>query len=260
MPEISGFSGLWPDTDLENLTSSVVVDAIYLDRLTGLSADYVREGSPLSVVIIEGLFEPGSSISVSDWSDEIVPAQHYRLCEALRVNIFSRAADLESHSVHYLLPERAWHEGEPVLCVRGENGLELHDYQIDGSYLVFDASGSELDFCVLVGNWDPAVLLTGALLAGILLVLIVLLLLRLRKKRRAAKTVSEVEAEAPESADEAVPTEGSELPAEALRAEAESAEVEAEASDAEALDPEAEAAETSSTEAEADTEENAVTV
>ena len=277
VPEISGYSGLWPDIELENLTASTVVDAIYLDRLTGLSADYVREGSPLSVVIIEGLFEPGSSISVSDWSDAIVPAQHYRLCEALRVDIASRAADLESHSVHYLLPERAWHEGEPVLCVHGENGLEMHDYQIDGSYLVFDASGSEVCFCVLVGNWDPAVLLSGALLLVILLALLVLLLLRLRKKRRAAKAAAEVDAEGLESADEAaqdgsVPTEGYELPTETPIADAEGAvaeenaisgsEAEAETEDLDVEPAEAEASptEAGSLESEADAEENAVTV
>ena len=223
------------------------------------------------------LIKSSSSISVSDWSDAIVPAQHYRLCEALRVDIASRAADLESHSVHYLLPERAWHEGEPVLCVHGENGLEMHDYQIDGSYLVFDASGSEVCFCVLVGNWDPAVLLSGALLLVILLALLVLLLLRLRKKRRAVKAAAEVDAEGPESADEAaqdgsVPPEGSEPPAEAPVAEAEGAvaeenavsgsEAEAETEDLDVEPAEAEASptEAGSLESEADAEENAVTV
>ena len=251
VPEISGCSGLWPAADLENLTSSTVVDAIYLDRLTGLSADYVREGSPLSVVIIEGLFEPGSSITVSDWSDEILPAEHYRLCEALRVDISSRAADLEAHSVHYLLPERAWYEGEPVLCVRGENGLERHDYKIDGSYLIFDASGSEFRFCVLVANWDPAVLLTGAILIVILLTLFVLLLVRGIKKRRAAKAAEAAKAEGQESGvnatqDETVQTEAADA-AEAPAAEAENADSET-AESAEAADEAAEA------------EENAVTV
>ena len=206
VPEISGYSGFWPEMDLTKLTSSTVIDAIYLDRLTGLAADYVREGTPLSVVIVEGLFEPGSAVTVSDWSEEIVPAEHYRLCEALRVDISSRAADLESHSVHYLLPDRAWYEGEPVLCVRGENGLERHAYQIDGSYLVFDMPGAEIRFCVLVGNWDPAVLLTGAILLLLLLTVLILLLLRGRKKRRAARAAAKAEAVAQESLAQAVDT------------------------------------------------------
>ena len=95
VPEISGYSGFWPETDLSNLTSSVVIDAVYLNRLTGLAADYSRADTALPVVIIEGLFEPGSEVRVSDWND-VVPAEHYLLREALQVEIDSRVADLES--------------------------------------------------------------------------------------------------------------------------------------------------------------------
>ena len=52
VPEIRGYSGYWPTTELTRLTSSVTVDAVYLDRLTGLAADYTREDSVLPAVII----------------------------------------------------------------------------------------------------------------------------------------------------------------------------------------------------------------
>ena len=186
VPEVSGYSGFWPETDLTDLTSSVTIDAVYLDRLTGLSAEYSREGTPLSVVIVEGLFEPESSVSVSDWSNNVVPAEHYKLCEALKVNITSRVADLESHSIHYLIPETSFFQGNPVLCVRGENGLEVREYKLDGSYLVFDSTGSEICFCVLVSEWNPTVLIIGAGAIVLLLAIIVLVLVRTHKKHRSA--------------------------------------------------------------------------
>ena len=190
VPEVSGYSGFWPETDLTDLTSSVTIDAVYLDRLTGLSSEYSREGTPLSVVIVEGLFEPESSISVSDWSNNVVPAEHYKLCEALKVNISSRVADLESHSIHYLIPETSFFQGNPVLCVRGENGLEVREYKIDGSYLVFDSTGSEICFCVLVSEWNPTVLIIGASAIVLLLAIIVLVLVRTHRKHRSATAAS----------------------------------------------------------------------
>jgi len=207
VPEISGYSGFWPETDLSEITSSVIIDAIYLDRLTGLAADYSREGTPLSVVIVEGLFEPGSTVSVSDWSENIVPAEHYLLCEALEVDIVSRVADQESHSIHYLMPETSFWQGKPVLCVRGENGLEVHEYRLDGSYLVFDAEGSQIRFCVMVSEWDETVLLVGAGVIVLLLALLVLLLVHGIKKRRAAKAAKAAKAAAGDAAPAAAAAE-----------------------------------------------------
>ena len=187
VPEIRGYSGYWPTTELTRLTSSVTVDAVYLDRLTGLAADYTREDSVLPAVIIEGMFEPGSSVSVSDWSDGILPYEHYVLCEALKVEISSHVADLESYSIHYQIPQTSFFSGRPILCVKGENGLETREYTVDGSYLIFDATGSEIRFCVLARSVDPNYyLIGGAVLALLLVLLSAALLKRARRCRKAA--------------------------------------------------------------------------
>ena len=210
VPEIHGYSGFWPSTELNGLTSSVTVDAVYLNRLTGLAADYVREGTQLPAVIIEGLFEPGSSIRVSDWSESILPFEHYILCEALRVDITSRVADLESFSVHYLMPESSFLRGRPILCVHGENGLETRAYEIDGSYMIFDATGSDIRFCVLESRWDPTVLLGGALALVLLLLILTAVLIRCGKRRRAkAAAVSPAAQESPSGGEDALVGEGS---------------------------------------------------
>ena len=190
VPEISGYSGFWPETDLSNLTSSVVIDAVYLNRLTGLAADYSRADAALPVVIIEGLFEPGSEVRVSDWND-VVPAEHYLLREALQVEIDSRVADLESFSIHYLLPETSFPNGRAILCVRGENGLEICPYEIDGSYMIFKASGSEIRFCVLAKSVDTSYLVLGAAALALLLVTAAAAILGSRRRRRKAAAAAE---------------------------------------------------------------------
>ncbi len=203
VPEIRGYSGYWPTTDLTNLTTSVTVDAVYLDRLTGLAADYTREGSVLPAVIIEGMFEPGSSVSVSDWSDGILPHEHYVLCEALKVEISSHVADLESYSIHYLIPQTSVFNGRPILCVRGENGLETREYTVDGSYMIFDATGSEIRFCVLARSVDPNYYLIGGAVLALLLVLLSAALMKRARRRRKAAAAEAADTETTQRDEEA---------------------------------------------------------
>ena len=231
VPEKSGYSGFWPDTDLTGLTSSVTVDAVYLNRLTGLAGDYRREDSALPVVIIEGLFEPGSEVRVSDWRAGVAPLEHYRLCEALTVEIDSHVADLESFAIHYLKPDTPFPSGKPILCVRGENGLELCPYETDGSYMIFRASGSEIRFCVLAKSVDTAYLIFGAAALGLLIVILAAVLLGRRRRRRkaaaeAASAVTEENgaADAAPRTDELAAEGGGEKTAEADTAEKELAE------------------------------------
>ena len=200
VPEIRGYSGYWPTTDLTHLTSSVTVDAVYLDRLTGLAADYTREGSVLPAVIIEGMFEPGSSVSVSDWSEGILPYEHYVLCEALKVEISSHVADLESYSIHYQIPQTSFFSGRPILCVKGEDGLETREYTVDGSYMIFDATGSEIRFCVLARSVDPNYCLIGGIVLVLLLVLLSAVLLKRarRPEKAAAAEAADAESEQPD--------------------------------------------------------------
>jgi hypothetical protein len=118
-------------------------------------------------------------------------------------------ADLESHSIHYLIPETSFFQGNPVLCVRGENGLEVREYKLDGSYLVFDSTGSEICFCVLVSEWNPTVLIIGAAAIVLLLAIIVLVLVRTHRKHQSAAAntpADETEADV-KSENEAEPAE-----------------------------------------------------
>ena len=82
------------------------------------------------------------------------------------------------------MPETSFFQGSPVLYVRGENGLEVREYKLDGSYLVFDSTGSETCFCVLVSEWNPTVLIIGAGAIVLLLAIIVLVLVRAHRKPR----------------------------------------------------------------------------
>ena len=212
MPELHGYSGYWPETDLNRLKSSVTVDAIYLDRLTGLAANYQRPGSPLSVVIIEGLFEPDATVSVAPWKEGVIVPEHYMLLEGLKLNVQSHAADLESYSVHYQVPKTSILRGKPILTVMAGGLPEQREYRVDGSYMIFDATGSELCFYVQVCEYNITLMIWCAAGVALLLLILVIVLIRLikkRKRRKAAQKQAEAEAaaEAPQESSESAAVE-----------------------------------------------------
>ncbi len=197
VPELHGYSGYWPETNLNRLSSSVTIDAIYLDRLTGLAADYRHADSPLPVVIIEGLFEPDASITVAPWSEGVAVPEHYMLLEGLKLNVQSHAPDLESYTVHYRYPKTSMLRGKPILTVMSEGLPVQREYTVDGSYMIFQANGSELCFYVQVCEYNMTLMIWCA--AGVALLLLILLIvlihwIKKRKRRKAAKKQAEVAA------------------------------------------------------------------
>ena len=224
VPELHGYSGYWPETNLNRLKSSVTVDAIYLDRLTGLAANYHRPGSPLSVVIIEGLFEPDATVSVAPWKEGVIVPEHYMLLEGMKLNVQSHAADLESYSVHYQVPKTSILRGKQILTVMAGGLPEQREYRVDGSYMIFDATGSELCFYVQVCEYNITLMIWCAAGVALLLLILVIVLIRLikkRKRRKAAQKQAEAEAAAEAPQEPAEPA--------AVEAGAESSAVEAEA-------------------------------
>ena len=205
VPELHGYSGYWPETDLTNLSASVSVDAIYLDRLTGLAADYQREGSPLSVVIIEGLFEPDALVTVSPWNEGIEVPAHYMLCEGMKLELSSHAADLESYSVHYLYPKTSVLRGRPQLYVMADGIPVERPYTVDGSYMIFDATGSELCFYVQVCEYNRNLMIASAVGVAVLLLILAVLVIHLQKKRKRRAALAPNPAEGTQDAAEDAP-------------------------------------------------------
>ena len=159
------------------------------------------------MVIIEGLFEPDASITVGPWSEGVIVPEHYLLLEGLKLNVQSHAADLESYSVHYRYPQTSMLRGKPILTVMADGLPMQRDYTVDGSYMIFDATGSELCFYVQVCEYNMTLMIWCA--AGVALLLLILLIvlihwIKKRKRRKAAK--KQAEAEAAAAAAEEAPT------------------------------------------------------
>lgn len=188
VPKKEGCVGFWPQQSVENLTASAVVDAIYLDRLNGLSAENTREGSPLSIVLVEGMFEPSAGVTLRECPEAI--GEDMEVLEAWEMGLSSSGAKVEPYKVHYLRPTK---DGKPLACkilaVR-ENGTEELEYTEDGSYLVFENLGSTLRFCVLAAPESQFPLLPVCLGAGVVAAagILAAALIRRRKKTAAEKT------------------------------------------------------------------------
>ena len=121
------------------------------------------------------------------------------------MDVFSHVADLESYSIHYQMPQTSFLQGRPILCVKGENGLETREYTVDGSYMIFEATGSEIRFCVLTRSVDPGILAAGAALLALLLILLSAALLKRARRRRTAAAAEAADAGAAQRDEETDP-------------------------------------------------------
>lgn len=206
IPAKDGYSGRWDVTELENLHFDTRVTAVYDRERTAIAADAGR-GDGRSVIYVEGRYAPTDA--AQDIADTAAPDGLTALDTSLDMALGSSAARLPwyarltapisggvieqrhisipddgqtTHTVHYLPPEIT--VGSVAVYVM-QNGRWIRtDTKTFGSYVTFDAEGSELDIAA-VAEVSPAGVI--AAFAGILafIALIIILSIMLRRRRGA---------------------------------------------------------------------------
>ncbi len=180
LPEIppkEGCTASWPDFDLDHLTFSRTLEAIYSFERSALSDD----GNPPQV-LVEGSFSDravlDTEISEQTWTDS--QGGHHSGTQCAVTLADSSMPLPETVTVHWRLPEEGDIDG--VWMLR-DGTWQRVEFTRDGSYALFPADGSEFTFSVEPAGVSPLVwILAGAILLVVLL-LLGLLARRLKNRR-----------------------------------------------------------------------------
>lgn len=188
VPAKDGYYGAWPDVSFENMTFSQTVEAEYISLNTSLASPQTRTDGTLPVILAEGEFHPGSSVSVETAGEAPEVAEGQVVVEYLAVTITDpEGLPAQTHTIHYLAPEVS--TGEKLfLYVKDGDAWREAKYTTEGSYLIFPANGDEFTLCVAKRDIGSLPYIIMALGAALLALIVVLLVLRShRKKKNAAR-------------------------------------------------------------------------
>ena len=188
VPAKDGYYGEWPEVNFDNMTFSQTVQAEYISLNTSLASAQTREGGELPVILAEGEFHPGSSVSVEEAGEAPEVAEGQTVVEYLAVTINDpEGLPAQTHTIHYLAPEVS--TGEKLfLYVKDGDAWREAKYTTEGSYLIFPANGDEFTLCVAKRDIGSLPYIIMALGAALLALIVVLLVLRShRKKKNAAR-------------------------------------------------------------------------
>lgn len=193
IPVKEGCFAEWADFDSRNITFPVRVEAIYTQYITVIESPEQAE-SGFALVLADGLFGDGASLSVKTQSSSVFPPDNNS--ELRIVDIDCAISDGTVTQLRFLAPE-----GRGALHVmQYVNGAwKQVDFTENGHYLLVDAPALENGqgtFCVQLEELEfvPLIIIGGcALIALINVILWTILIKRKRAARRAAKKEKEAQ-------------------------------------------------------------------
>lgn len=150
VPEKDGFSGSWPEFATTDLTFSRTIEAEYISLNTTLASAETRGGSDLSVILVEGDFHPGATVSAAASDSEYALASSKQtVLEILQVKIDGSNDSEDAHTVHYLAPDTTKKLSNLLVYVDSGDGWKQVSYSTSGKYLLFDVTGDNFDVCAV---------------------------------------------------------------------------------------------------------------
>ncbi len=184
IPEKSGYTAQWEGLDgdaLEAVEFDTVYRAVYLLRSTTVQCEETRSDG-LPILLVEGTFEGGADIALSEITEEVsvsdkqetIEAWQYELCQG------SSAQTLR------FLPEEKCEAEDIAVFVRNSDGeWRAADFSITGSYVVFDVAETDNAFCIAEALPDYTNIIRIAVSAlCVLLIVIILVIRKLIKKKK----------------------------------------------------------------------------
>ncbi len=183
VPEKEGFSGHWPQYDYKKLYFSDTIDAVYSPRQAAIASKEQREGTPLSLVLLEGDFSDDAKIKLNPYSGSGPQISEHEAIEmwVMRIEDDNRDKNQE-YMVRFASPDP-----ETDVKIRVYDGESWNNVNIghNGSYITFKGSGDTLVFCAIssekTGVPGPAVAIGSVLFVAIAVV--VLVLIHTKKKK-----------------------------------------------------------------------------
>lgn len=191
VPQREGCSGRWSDFSLKDLHFNVVVEAIYTLNQSALASEQTREGSPMSLVLVEGDFEEGVKLRLTGYEGEGPSAPEGQTLEQWTLRLENiPAGRIPSYVVRYQAPE-AEKRTKIVIYRLTDEGWQPVDTTEKGSYRSFAAQGEQVSFAaVAVSNSiSPDLIILSAI--GVLLVALIVVIALRHKKKKAVPAAEE---------------------------------------------------------------------
>ena len=171
VPAVEGSNGVWLDLDTKNIRADQRVEAEYTP-LQG-SADSGEKGQP--VVLAEGSFPEGQSVTAETLSEGLPVGAQFGW------TITVPEDGKTSHTLHLKKPDKT--KNYQLYLKTGDNWQKA-DAEVDGSYLVFDVEGTQLQAALQKESGSTALWIVLAVAAA---AVVVVLLLIVRKKKKVKK-------------------------------------------------------------------------
>lgn len=191
LPEVpyrEGYSGHWSDYDPSSLRFNLTVEAIYTANQSTLASELTREDSPLSLVLLEGEFEDGVTMTLENCAVESSAVGGGTVLEGWTMKLHGMREDAPADYVlRYQAPESEEKGASVQIWVLGDKGWEPVETTATGSYFSFPAHGDRVSFCAVSFSRSIShdYTLYAALGGGAVLLLALALILRGRKKKKA---------------------------------------------------------------------------
>lgn len=173
VPEKDGYTGAWPAYDYRALYHSAVIEAVYTPREGTLAVRQTREDSPMAIVLVEGDFDKGTEVLLTNFHGDD-PDVEGKVLEKWVVHL-TRLEEGQSYSLRYLPPALDRGHRTEIYILR-DGVWSKADTGAAGSYVSFDASDSTVVFSavdvknegiglyVVAGSAVLALLILGAAL------------------------------------------------------------------------------------------------
>ena len=184
VPDKAGFSGHWPEYDYSKLYFSDSIEAVYSPRQAAIASKELRDGTPLSLVLLEGDFSDDAKIKLNPYSGDGPQISEHEDLEmwVMRIEDESRAYEQE-YTVRFASPDPE--SDVKIRVYDGENWNNVSTGH-NGSYITFKGTGDTLVFCAISseksGAPGPVVAIGSVAVLAMAIVLVVIL----RKKKKAA--------------------------------------------------------------------------
>lgn len=187
VPEKNGFNGHWEDYDYSSLYFCDDINAVYSSSQASLAVDKYREGSPQSIVLVEGEFTDKAKLYLNPFTGDDPNIELGQVLEKWSLTLEGVSGGERNYIVHYLEPEHTMRVSDIELYSYSDGKWSKIEATVNGSYLVFDWKDDSLVFCALESEragLDAVIYIAAGL---ILLVLLILVIKNKKKKKSPAQ-------------------------------------------------------------------------
>ena len=162
VPEKENYSGSWPAYDYSALYFSDTIEAVYTPKQAAMAVENKREGSPMSILLVEGQFPDGAYVTVNEFSGGGPAEAGTKVLEKWVLRIDGTDEQIGAYAIRYLPPalEKDSHKVD-IYTYDGSAWMKASS-RSSGSYIVFDGSGDTVVFCAVERSGNTAIYIIAA--------------------------------------------------------------------------------------------------